>query len=219
MGNKTRMRNGWANPASMAVLCVLVLSACASGPRLVVDKSPELVTFDGLHPLETAFFDRVWVRTPLDLSRFDKLFIEQAESFYRYLPQDHRAIVISDEDRAAFEARLSTSVRASLSDSSQFQLADAPGYDVLTLWGTVVDVNIHTSDGHLRVAEFILVVELRDSVTRDALVRLVHPFELLLDERDEVGNWAKIDRIAIEIGSLLRQRLDELFLGLADGIR
>jgi hypothetical protein len=188
-----------------------------------VDKSPELVTFDGLHPVETAFFDRVWVRTPLDLSRFDKLLIEQAESFYRYVPQDDPGaaaqIVISDEDRAAFESRLSTSVRASLSDSSQFQLADAPGYDVLTLWGTVVDVNIRTSDGQLRVAEFILVIELRDSVTRDALVRLVHPFELLLDERDEVGNWAKIDRIAIEIGSLLRQRLDELFLGLADGIR
>lgn len=208
---------------TILVLYVLVLSACASGPRLVVDKSPELVTFDGLHPVETAFFDRVWVRTPLDLSRFDKLLIEQAESFYRYVPQDDPGaaaqIVISDEDRAAFESRLSTSVRASLSDSSQFQLADAPGYDVLTLWGTVVDVNIRTSDGQLRVAEFILVIELRDSVTRDALVRLVHPFELLLDERDEVGNWAKIDRIAIEIGSLLRQRLDELFLGLADGIR
>ena len=122
---------------TILVLYVLVLFSCASGPRLVVDKSPELVTFDGLHPLETAFFDRVWVRTPLDLSRFDKLFIEQAESFYRYVPQDDpeaaAQIVISDEDRAAFEARLSTSVRASLTDSSQFQLADAPGYDGLVV--------------------------------------------------------------------------------------
>jgi hypothetical protein len=207
---------------TLLALCGIVLSACAGGPRLAVDESPELVTFDGMHPVKSAFFDRVWVRTPLDVSKFRKLRIEKAEPFYRYVPEDDsRAsehIEISVEDREAFEARLSESIRDELSASSQFRLVDVPGDDVLTLWGTVVDVNVHTADDQSRVGEFILVVELRDSVTRVPQVRLVQPYELKLDERDQVANWASIERISNEISSLLRYRLDELFSELADGI-
>ncbi len=156
-----------------ASLC-LALSACAGGTRLIVDESPELTTFDELHPVKTAFFDRVWVRTPLDLSKFDKLHIERAESFYRYIPDEDPSaaaqIEINGEDREAFEARLSASIRNSLAGSSQFQLVDAPDNDVLTLWGTVVDVNVHTGDDQTRIGEFILLVELRDSVTKDTQV-------------------------------------------------
>ena len=206
---------------TLLALGCIVLAACAGDPRLAVDESPELVTFDGMHPVKSAFFDRVWVRTPLDVSKFRKLRIEKAEPFYRYVPEDDsRAsehIEISVEDREAFEARLSASIRNSLSSSSRFQLVDAPGNDVLTLWGTVVDVNVYAADNQSRVGEFILVIELRDSVTREAQVRLVHPYKLLLGERDEVGNWAKIDRIAVEISSTLRERLDALFSTLAKG--
>ena len=65
----------------------LTLSACASDPFLVVDENPALTTFDGLHPVQTNIFANVWVRTPLDLSRFDKLLLEEAKSFYRYVPK------------------------------------------------------------------------------------------------------------------------------------
>ncbi len=204
---------------TLLALGCIVLAACAGGPRLAVDESPEFVTFDGMHPVKSAFFDRVWVRTPLDVSKFRKLRIEKAEPFYRYVPEDDsRAsehIEISVEDREAFEARLSASIRNSLSSSSQFQLVDGPGDDVLTLWGTVVDVNVHIADDQT-IAEFILVAELRDSVTRDVQLRLVHPYEFLLEQQDRVANWATIDRIAIEISSTLRQRLDALFSALAN---
>ncbi len=197
----------------------LTLSACAGDPLLVVDENPALTTFDGLHPVQTDIFDNVWVRTPLDLSRFDKLLIEKAKSFYRYVPDDGprktTQIVISAENREAFESRLSASIRDSLSGSSQFQLVNSPGSDVLTFWGTVVDVNVRTTGNRTNIGEFILLIELRDSVTTDTLLRLVHPYELLLDDRDPIGNLEEVDRIALEISSLLRQKLDELFTEFA----
>ncbi len=197
----------------------LTLSACAGDPFLVVDESPALTTFDGLHPVQTDTFANVWVRTPLDLSRFDKLLIEEAKSFYRYVPDDGprktTQIVISAEKRETFESRLSASIRASLSGSSKFQLVNSPGSDVLTLWGTVVDVNVRTTEDQTNIGEFILLIELRDSVTTDTLLRLVHPYELSLDDRDPLGNLVEVDRIATEISSLLRQKLDELFAEFA----
>ena len=148
-----------------------------------------------------------------------KLLIEEAKSFYRYVPDDDQGVTtqieISADNREAFEARLSARLREQLSGSTQFQLVNSPGSDVLTFWGAVVDVNVRTTDDRTSIGEFVLVVELRDSVTKDTLVRLVHHYELLLDNQDPIGNLAKIDRIAIEISSLLRQELDELFAEFA----
>ena len=219
MGFLTVQRGNTALKKLRLLSVCLTLSACAGDPFLVVDESPALTTFDGLHPVVTDIFDRVWVRTPLDLSRFDKLLIEEAKSFYRYVPDDSPGktmqIVISAENREAFETRLSASIRDSLSSSSKFQLVNSPGSDVLTFWGTVVDVNVRTTGNRTNIGEFILLIELRDSVTTDTLLRLVHPYELRLDDRDPIGNLEEVDRIALEISSLLRQKLDELFTEFA----
>ena len=65
------------------------------------------------------------------------------------------------------------------------------------------------------VGEFILVLELRDSMTENVLVRAIHPYRVDLRENDKPGHWATIDRVSIEVAASLRQKLDLLFNVLA----
>ena len=195
------------------------VSACATEDPFVVDERPEVMTFDGLYPVETEIFESAWMRISADLSRYTKIRLEKGASQYRYIPDDGSALAaqikITSDDRAQFEGRFRSAIRREFSQSTQFGLTDQPANNVATLWDTIVDVNVQRTDDETSVVEFILVVELRDSITETVLVRAVHPYRVYLLENDKPGNWATIDRVSTEIAALLRQKLDLLFNVLA----
>jgi len=196
------------------------VSAGASELLVEVDERPELTTFDGLHPVKTDIVDYAWIRSPLNWSGYTKILVQKAQSHYRYLREEDPAseshIEITREAREKFEDRLSTFIRGQLNSSSQFQVTDKPAPDVATLWGALVDVHARRNEEGGEYGEFILVAELRDSMTEDVLIRTVDSHHLNLDETDEAGNWLEVDRAAEEIATKMRQTLDAIFSALVN---
>jgi hypothetical protein len=207
-------------PLHGILLSILTLAtASASELNLEVDERPELTTFDGLHPVKTDIVDHAWIRTPLNWSGYTKIFLQKAPSHYRYLREEDPAseshIEITREAREKFEDRLSTFIRSQLNISPQFQITDKPAPDVATLWGALVDVHVRKEEAGEH-GEFILVAELRDSMTEDVLIRTVDSHHLDLDATDEAGNLLEVDRVAEEIAAKMRQTLDAIFAALVN---
>ena len=202
------------------ILMLTTASAVSSDLLLEVDERPELTTFDGLHPVKTDIVDHAWIRTPVDWFGYTKILPQKATSHYRYIPKDdpesESQLEITGEDREKFENRLSTYIRGQLSSSSRFQLTDEPAPDVATLWGALVDVHVRKEEDGSERGEFILVVELRDSMTEDVLIRTIESYNLDLDEGDNARNWVEVDSVAREIATKMRKTLDNIFAALAN---
>jgi hypothetical protein len=202
---------------------IVMLAATSVGAAdlfLEVDERPELTTFDGLHPVKTDIVDRAWIRTPVDWFGYTKIIPQKATSHYRYLrdgdPLKESQIEIAPAARERFESRLSAFIREQLAGSSQFQITDEPAADVATLWGALVDVHVRTEEDGSGRGEFIVVVELRDSITEDVLIRTIESYNLNLDPGDDVRNWLEVDNVAHEIAAKMRTTLDDIFAVLAE---
>ncbi len=202
---------------------IVMLAATSVGAAdlfLEVDERPELTTFDGLHPVKTDIVDRAWIRTPVDWFGYTKIIPQKATSHYRYIregdPQKESHIEIAPAARERFESRLSAFIREQLAGSSQFQITDEPAADVATLWGALVDVHVRTEEDGSGRGEFIVVVELRDSMTEDVLIRTIESYNLNLDPGDDVRNWLEVDNVAHEIATKMRTTLDDIFAALAE---
>lgn len=186
-------------------LSICLSSGCAAADApavLAVDRS--IVTFDGLHPAQSPIFERVFVRDPLDLSGYAKLMIESAPSNYRHpnSQADDELVILTADQRDRFEKLISDTVGGSLRISNPFELAERAAPDVLTLWGTLVDINLHQeADGDQ--GEFILVIELRDSASQDTLVRAIHHYQTPLDATDPDGNFVKLKVVSEEIAQAI----------------
>jgi hypothetical protein len=184
-------------------------AAAGSPASLSVDKT--VVTFDGLHPVVSDFFDRVYVADPLYLSGYTRILPQGQGGEFRHPAAENRAtgeqIVISIENRARFQAELASAVSNKLALAERFKIASAAAEDALSLWGTLVDINARVEEDGTEIAEFILVLELRDSITDTTLVRAVHPYQVPLDHNDPDRSWAKLagvlDSIALTIGNRL----------------
>jgi hypothetical protein len=71
-----------------------------------------LVTFDGLHPADSEFFERVYVTDPFDLSGYTHILPQGEGSQFRHpgatAPSTGEQLVISAENRARFQAQLAS---------------------------------------------------------------------------------------------------------------
>jgi len=194
---------------------VAFVSCASRADALVLDRSR--ATFDGLYPVASEFFEQAYARDGLDLSSYRKVMTEQSLSNYRHVPRDaaqsERQLIITPPNRARFEQGFVAAVVNNLEASKRFDLASTPANDVLTLWGTLADVNAQGAAGGARVAEFILVLELRDSLTEVTLVRVIHPYEIELEQDDKQASWERLAAVIEEVAANLRTGLDRLIGG------
>jgi len=74
-----------------------------------------------------------------------------------------------------------------------------------------VDIRAHIEEDGTEIAEFILVLELRDSMTEATLVRVIHPYRVPLIHNDPDRSWAKLAAALDSIALTIRDRLAGLF--------
>ncbi len=188
------------------------IAGCAAAGSLSVDKS--VVTFDGLHPAVSEFFDGVYVADPLELSGYTRILPQPGGSQYRHpaaaADSNIEQVVISAENRARFQAQLASAVSDKLALAENFAIASAPADDAFSLWGTLVDINAQVEKDGTEIAEFILVLELRDSMTDTTLVRVIHPYRVPLNHNDPDRSWAKLAGVLDSIALTIRNRLEGL---------
>jgi hypothetical protein len=201
--------------ALLQFLGLAAIAGCAATDypaSLSVDKS--VATFDGLHPAVSEFFDRVYVADPLDLSGYTRILPQAQGGKFRHPAAAAESTIeqveISAENRARFQARLASAVSDKLALAENFALASAPADDAFSLWGTLVDINAHIEEDGTEIAEFILVLELRDSMTDATLVRVIHPYRVPLDHNDPDRSWAKLAGVLDSIALTIRNRLEGL---------
>ena len=208
----------------LLLLCAGILAACASTntapPQLGAEES-----FDGLRAVENSRASAAWMRPDLDLSLYTKVRLEGAGIEFRPVrgaggSRSQGAFPISEAQEAQLVEIVAGSFREELARSERFELVEANGPDVLTLWGGLLDVvsfvppqQAGRGDVFLRsVGEATLVIELRDSLSRATLARV-------MDRRaanrvssvsfsSPVTNWAEVRRVAREWARLVRTRLD-----------
>ncbi|MGI9328805.1 MAG: hypothetical protein ACR2PZ_26555 [Pseudomonadales bacterium] len=200
------------------LLLATLLSACTSQPPIKIDPRPQLLSFDGLSPVvEPDNVDRAWVRPSAKLGGYTKLRLLGDGVQYRYIsaddPKADVQIPISKSIRATFEANLTQAIHAELANSQRFGLSQQIGPDVASLWGALVDVNVHRpveSDPKKLALEFTLVIELRDSMSDSTLIRAAKAYQLDITDDEPSKNWARVSATSDSIATFLRETLDSL---------
>ena len=210
------------------VLLLTVVLAVASG---CAGSSPSVrltdeTSFDGLVRLRNPRFGAVWIAPDLDLSGYSKIRLEGAGIEFRDVAnrgtrRSGGEFPLSESAKQRLSQIMEDAFRSELARSSQFELTEEPGPDVLTIWGGLYDVvsfvpptQAGRGDIWLRsVGEATLVIELRDSRSNATLVRI-------LDRRaanqtssavavSTVQTTAEIRQLANRWARLFRQRLDQ----------
>lgn len=189
------IKNSFPKKFSAAVLMLAaagLAGTLSARPRLATGDDAE-ITYDGLHRVERTVVDAAWVKPDLDLRPYTQLMLVGAGFSYRpvdnegerYRPgrSNDSEFYISEENRARIELEMREAFLRELEDLERYEVVDTPGPGVLMLVAGVIDVvssvpNVNDCVGrcevYLRsVGEATLVVELRDSMSNEVLVRAV----------------------------------------------
>lgn len=220
---------------SVAALVLLYLVGCAQTPTLQRGPSAE-VTFDGLTRLDGTAMDSVWVRAGADLDGYDKVILQNAGIEFRDVGNapvsgapsglarrsSDTEFRISEADQERLRTTVSEAFANAMSGSERFTLVDEPGPGVLLVRGALIDVvsNVPPEPvGRSRifldqVGEATLVIEIRDSQTKQIFVRAVdrraaeRPGQAI--EANRVTTWAELRRLANRWANQLRNGVDTL---------
>jgi hypothetical protein len=210
--------------ALLLAVALGVASGCATSSHSV--RLTDETSFDGLLRLKNPRFGAVWIAPDLDLSGYNKILLEGAGIEFRDVTNRGSRLSggefpLSESAKQRLQDIMADAFRSSLARSSQFELTEEPGPDVLTIWGGLYDVVSFVpptpagrGDIWLRsVGEATLVIELRDSRSNATLVRI-------LDRRaaeqtggavtvSTVATTAEVRLLANRWARLFRQRLDQ----------
>ncbi len=216
----------------MATAAAVSATSCAPA-QPTVQMGPEAeVTYDGLHRVNNAGASAVWMKPDLDLRAYTKLMVVGAgmsfktedENGQRWWPgkSGETDFPISEEGRKRLQQEMRTAFEEELSKLQRYQLVSQPGPGVLMLAGALIDVvskvppvdqctgrcDVYLTD----VGEATLVLELRDSVTNEVLVRAVDRRAAGVSgwpvEANSVTVWSEVRRLAHSWARLVRQRLE-----------
>ena len=210
---------------ALASLAAVALLACLGGPpHFDFGAEP---THDGLRRLVDTRFERAWARPGLDLSGYQRIWLVSEGIQYERPPQQAygagRGFALEPLEREQLEAELLAAFREAFFADRTWKLAEAPGPDVLLLRASLIDVVVDAppepistrSDVLIRSAgSATLVLELHDSVTRQALVRVADRGEFEpatgLMRSTAITNRREVRRTFEAWAQLARRRLDEL---------
>jgi hypothetical protein len=220
-----RARHVVATAAAVA-LC----ASCASSEPVLQSGAGAEVTHDGLHRVDNTTMDAAWMKPDLDLRDYTGLMVTGAGMSFR--PADEGGVPsrrgtsgfpISEENRNRLREEMRKAFEEELSKLGRYELVEEPGPGVLLLSAGLIDVvsrvpPVDECAGRCEVyltelGEATLVLELRDSVTNETLVRAVDrrgpdPSHMPR-QADSVRSWSEVRQLARGWARLVRQRLEE----------
>jgi hypothetical protein len=210
-----------------ALALALASLACAGGPPRFQSGPGAEVTHDGLRRLEHTAFDRAWARPGLDLAGYRRILLVSDGIHYKRPPASGRSasdFALEPFERDQLETELRGAFVQALFDDDAWKIAEVAGPDALLLRVALIDVVVSAPPEPLSsrddvlidsAGSAVLVLELYDSVTREALARVAdrgefEPAGERLMRNNSINNRAEIRRTFRAWAGLLRRRLDEL---------
>ena len=214
-------------PLASILLAATLLAGCATEPTMQTGPDAE-VTYDGLVRVDNAAFSNVWRRPDRDLSIYDSILPVGAGIQYREVRQVSSArssagtteFPISEENRQVFQQMATEVFTEELNNSQHFKVTDVPGPTTMIVEGALIDVVSRTPPertgrGNTWVANFgeaTLVIELRDSVSSETLVRAAERRAASPPTGGRVANTvttrAEVRRVLRRWAVTLREKLD-----------
>lgn len=223
-----------ARAISVTAMAAALCMSCAPAKPVLQSGPDAEVTYDGLYRVDNTAMDAAWMKPDLDLSGYTGLMIVGAGMSFK--PVDDRGqrswpatsteaeFPISEEDRDRLRDEMRKAFEEELSKLQRYELAEEPGPGVLMLSAGLIDVVsrvppvdecVGGCDVYLtEIGEATLVLELRDSVTNEVLVRAADrrapdPSRWPI-EANSVRTWSEVRQVAQTWARMVRQRLEEL---------
>ena len=217
---------------SLAALAVaFCMSACATpGPTEATIATDELMTHDGLYPVDNPRADAAWARPDADITGYSKIMLQGVGVQFRpgaksrVSRSSSRAsdyYVVSPERKERLKKVFAERFREELAKSTHFTLVSEPGPDVLLIRGELIDVVSYVPPEQAgryeifleRIGEATLVLELIDSETDAVIARSVDRRAAENVSRDfqrsnRTTNAAEVRRLAGIWARILREQLD-----------
>lgn len=215
------------------IMAAVFVVGCAPTP--VVQSGPDAeMTFDGLTRVDGTIMSAVWVRAGAELDGYNKVMLEGAGVEYREASgpesgssstmrrSSQSEFPISEKDQERLEETVGAAFDSAMSESERFELVTEPGPGVLLIRGGLLDVVSNVPPeivgrGEIflsRVGEATLVIEIRDSQSKQIYVRAV---DRRAAERagqavraSSVTTWAEVRRLANRWAGQLRNGVDAL---------
>lgn len=219
----------------MKKLTIIVLTAlavgCAQTPSIQQGPDAEY-TFDGLVRIDNSRFKDAWVDPDIDLSRYNKIIVGNAEFEFRAAKKTSSATFtrsnesefwISDQNKQKLIETVSEVFRDELQKSEHFSIVDKPGPDVLILIGGLHDIvsrvppdQIGRGEIYLAsVGEATLVLEARDSLSGETIYRSLdrrsaEQVDGQMIRSNSVTTMSEVRRLARRWATRLREGLDSI---------
>ena len=214
---------------AILIIVIGLLTSCATSTTPTVQQGPGAeVTYDGLHRLNDTIVDKVWLKPDIDLSQYDQLMVEGAGIQYRPLKRysrtggDGGAFPLTEQQKETLRQAVGEVMLDEISQTKYYAITDQPGRGVLKITLGLIDVVSKippervSARGGMYLTDLgsaILVMELRDSRTNEALARVVDGTRVepvVLQKSNPVTNIMEVKRSAKRWGNRIRTSLDEL---------
>jgi len=188
----------------LIAVVAMLLSACTTKPheKLAQDQARQ----QGLNPVSHAHFDASFIAPSVQLSHYKKIKVENLDMSNAKIlsPRMQHGFddpwVLNDKDRAYYQDKYASAVKANLVETGLYQLTTDTGADTLVLKGRVIEIAPLASKDDLQGRPTLMDVysrgfgrmtvafELYDSQTN----KLVYS---ATDEHDLGNLWEKNDRV------------------------
>ncbi len=212
------------------VMFAVFLSGCANqGPTEATLATDELMTHDGLYPVDNPRADAAWARPDADITGYSKIMLQGvgvqfrpgARSRVNRSTSASDYYVVSPERKQRLKEIFSERFREELAKSTHFALVTEPGPDVLLIRGELIDVVSYVPPAQAgryeifleRIGEATLVLELIDSESDAIIARSVDRRAAENVSRDfqranRATTAAEVRRLAGIWARMLREQLD-----------
>jgi hypothetical protein len=216
-----------------APLLCLATACTQSAPSIRYKTSGDMpVTADGLHRIESVRVGAVYLKPGARFAGYDAILVDPVTVSYKSPPQRASASNRSRGNFALSESQMDRLKRSfqeafeqELEKSEAFQLVTEPGPTALRVSGHIVDLVVDAppqrgSDRSfiMSAGEMTLILEVRDSLTREPLARLadrraIRPTQAGAGRvyySNPARNWAEVRNRMQHWATLLREGLDHL---------
>ena len=216
----------------MRLLILLILTAglaaCTTITPTMQSGPAAEVTFDGLHRVDGTRMDSAWILPDIDLSQYDALMFESVGVSYQPVRQYRRydtgadKFPLDERQRARLEKTIQEVMIEEFGQFQNYRVTDVAGPGVLKVTLGITDVisrippertGARTSFYLRDLGQAVLIVEVRDSVTNQALARIVDREKVEsvhLQESNPVTNLSEVRRSVHKWGKSIREGLDNL---------
>ncbi len=210
---------------------LLFVAGCATpGPTAETRATDELMTHDGLYPVENSRADAAWARPDADISGYSKIMLQSVGVQFRPGAKSRATrsssgsdyYVVTPERKERLKEIFAERFREELAKSKHFTLVGEPGPDVLLIKGGLIDVVSYVPPAQAgryevfldKIGEATLVLELIDSESDAIIARAVdrRAAEGVSDtfrRSNSATNAAEVRRLAGIWARMLREQLDQ----------